>query len=234
MRRIVLAVAALAAVAVGQPAFAQESPRWGSFDFRVQSYRPNIDSQFGGTGPFSEIFGTGRSLQFRVDAAWTVFRRYGSLELGLSTGYWSKSGQSLSLDPTTGKIVQSADTTSFSIIPTSPFVQYRFEALAERYHVPLAPFVRLSFERYNWWTSGTNKPTHFGATNGWSVDAGLALLLDFFDSGLARELDRDTGINHTYAFVDVTHSKVDNFGSSKSWDLSGPTWALGGGLLFVF
>jgi hypothetical protein len=44
----------------------------------------------------------------------------------------------------------------------------------------------------------------------------------------------DTGINHTYAFFDVTDTHVDDFGSSSSWDLSDEVLSLGFGLMFVF
>jgi hypothetical protein len=41
-------------------------------------------------------------------------------------------------------------------------------------------------------------------------------------------------VNHTYLFFDVTKSKVDDFGGSKSWDLSDEKVSLAGGLMFVF
>ena len=48
-------------------------------------------------------------------------------------------------------------------------------------------------------------------------------------------MDRDTGINHTYIFVDVTKSYINDFGSASSWNLSDDrNIAISGGLLFVF
>ena len=41
-------------------------------------------------------------------------------------------------------------------------------------------------------------------------------------------------MNHTYLFFDVTHAQVDDFGSSKSWDLSTKGVSLQGGLMLVF
>ena len=49
------------------------------------------------------------------------------------------------------------------------------------------------------------------------------------------EMDLDTGINHAYLYFDVTKSYIDDFGSSKSWDLSdedGLSYSFG--LLLVF
>ena len=53
-------------------------------------------------------------------------------------------------------------------------------------------------------------------------------------AALARELDNDTGINHTMLVFDVSKTRMDDFGSKKSWDLSDtkPTYSFG--LLFVF
>jgi hypothetical protein len=94
----------------------------------------------------------------------------------------------------------------------------------------------VALERYNWWvTSGSGGTSKYGATNGWSAGLGLALQLDFFDPYLARELDRDTGINHTYIFAEARKTKVNDFGSSTSWDLSDTgklNWSFG--MLFVF
>jgi len=133
-------------------------------------------------------------------------------------------------------MVPSGDDTRLSLVPTSAMVTVRFDWLAERYRfVPFSFYGRAAFERYNWWvTDGDGDWTENGATNGWSVTAGAALLLDAFDPSLARELDNDTGVNHTYLFFDVTHAAVDDFGSSKSWDLSTDGVSLQGGLMLVF
>jgi hypothetical protein len=45
----------------------------------------------------------------------------------------------------------------------------------------------------------------------------------------------ETGINHTYVFAEARKTKVDDFGSSKSWDLSDDgKFAYALGILFVF
>jgi hypothetical protein len=83
-------------------------------------------------------------------------------------------------------------------------------------------------------TDGAGRSRREGATNGWSVTGGLAFLLDFLDPSLARELDRDSGVNHTYLFVELTRSDIDDFGSSRSWSLSDERFSIGAGLMFVF
>jgi hypothetical protein len=51
---------------------------------------------------------------------------------------------------------------------------------------------------------------------------------------MARELDRDTGINSTYLFFEAGQAIVDDFGSSSSWDLSSDGLTYSGGVLLVF
>ena len=53
-------------------------------------------------------------------------------------------------------------------------------------------------------------------------------------AGLARDMDRDTGVNHTYIFADFTESHINDFNSPTSWDLSADRRTITGGLLFVF
>jgi hypothetical protein len=227
---VVVAVASPAAVARA------ESERTGSFSFRGQTFLPNIDSEFGGTHtPYATMFGNRTRWMFRVEGTRAVYDKLGTLELGASVGYFSASGHGIVASSSSTTPVLSVDKTGFNVVPTSVFVHYRFDWLADRYNIPLAPYARASLERYNWWVTGSGgNTTRAGATNGWGVAGGLAILLDFFDPGLAREMDRDTGIRHTYLFVDVSKAWVYDFGWARSWDLSDKKPSIGVGLTFVF
>ncbi len=232
----------IAALTAALPAAAQESrfasPRWGSFELSLGGYRPNVDSEFGGSGPFNTVFGGGRALMFRLDVAYSLFVDYGSLDLGIGAGYTQKTGKGQL--PTGGA---APDDTSLKIIPTRLTLTYRFDVLANRYRwFPLTPYARVSLDRYNWWvtnglgdTAKAGDRSGRGATNGYSFSGGVAFLLDAIDPDLAREMDRDTGINHTYVFVDFTKSYIKDFGSATSWNLSDDRKVtISGGLLFVF
>jgi hypothetical protein len=247
MARLRLAAALVAVALCPALAAAQQPTRTtGSWEIGAGNYTPKIDSDFTpsttaglppGPGPYSQMFGSGRGWLFRVAYSRALFSSFGTLEAGVRLGFFSRSAGGLYLDTTgtTPTWKRSADRTSLKIIPTSLMLTYRFDVLAERYSIPLAPYARFTLERYNWWTTaGNNGFKKYGATNGYSFTGGLALLLDVFDPTLARELDRDTGIHHTYLYFDATRSKVDDFGSKKSWDLSGKEWMLSTGLMFVF
>lgn len=244
MSRLLLAIAALMlASSAAAQAFPQQSGRWGSVDVGVQWYRPNLDSEPfpnrallppGVDGPYELMFGDDRGFMFTFGVSRALFTRMGSLEVGFRTGYFQESGEGRVLDAS-GNWVATGAESKFRVMPTSASLTYRFDWPVERYRIPLAPYVRATFERYNWWiTGGTGDTTEKGATNGWSVAGGLAFLLDILDPMLAREFDRDSGVNHTYLFAEISKSSIDDFGSSTSWDLSDEDYSLSGGLLFVF
>jgi len=228
--RFALAALAAALLATGARA---ESPRWGSFELQAGTYFPDIDSEFSGTTtkPYEDAFAAHGGWMFRAGVSKSLFTSFGSLEVGVQSGYFQKSGN--------GRFVKngapSSDDTSLKIIPMSVILTYRFDWLAERFRIPLAPYGRVGLERYAWWvTDGSGSTSKKGATNGWSVAGGLALLLDFFDPGLAREMDADSGVNHTYLFAEARKTTIDDFGSKSSWILSEKNIAWSGGLLFVF
>jgi hypothetical protein len=233
VNRVLVALAALLAAS----AAAAESPRSGSFELTLSGYHPSIDQEFGGAAtPYATAFGDGRGLMFRADVARSLFTTFGTLDLGLGAGYFEKYGHGQL--PSGGK---AGDSTAFKVLPVRVSLTYRFDLLASQYNIPFAPYARASLERYTWWvqngsgsTANANGLTGSGATNGYSFSAGLAFLLNFFDPGVAREMDRDLGINHTYIFVDFTKSFIDDFGSRQSWNLSDDKTTIAGGLLFVF
>jgi hypothetical protein len=231
---IALAALVAAAPAAAQP---QESPRWGSFDLMRSGYHPSIDQEFGGSAaPYQTAFGAGRGLMARFDVAKSLFTDFGSLEAGIGAGYFEKYGKginSLTGDP--------AGSTGFKVLPLRAFLTYRFDLLARLYNIPIVPFGRASLDRYQWWVlNGQGNVANSqglagrGATNGYSFSGGAAFLLDFLDQDVARDMDRDLGINDTYLFVDFTKSFVKDFGSSKSWNLSDDRVTISGGIMFVF
>ncbi len=243
--RLVVVVASVAIAATAQaeveydstvtPNFA--SPRWGSFEASISGYTPNIDAEFGGTSaPYRTAFGDGTHYLVRADLSYSIFIDKGTLDVGAGLGFTQMNGHGLLPDGTV-----SSDLTRLRILPARILLTYRFDIPVVRYGIPLVPFARLTLDRYWWWAynGGGNVANAAGAegkgaTMGWSIGGGLAFLLDWVDGELARALDRNTGINHTYAFVEFTKSFIDDFGSSTSWDLSNTKVSISGGLLFVF
>jgi len=241
-RRLAVAALVAAAAVVLAPATARaQSPVLGSVELTVGNYRPNVDSDYvpktptsPATGTYERAFGTKRPLEFSLLGSKALWRGFGTFEAGLGVGFFRQSGHGeFAEGPNQGQ--PSTDKTTFSIVPTSLALTYRFDVVMDRWNVPIVPFARASLERYNWWiTGGSGSTTMTGATNGYSYGGGLGLVLDFFDPMLARELDSETGVNHTMLVVEFKKTVVDDFGSKESWDLSDTRATLSFGLNFVF
>jgi len=236
--RLVLAAALLGAALAPPARAADPADRseggTGSVELRVGNYRPSIDAEPGLKGsplPYQRAFGGGRPTSFKLHMAKALpWRAAGAIELGAGVGYWTAKGHGslLSGDPST-------DPTTFSIVPLEVTATWRLDLVWERLGVPLVPYARASLQRYNWWITGSSGSTSkSGATNGYGYGGGLALVLDFLDPTLARELQADSGIRHTMLTVDLQQTKVDDFGSKTSFDLSDTKATLSLGLLFVF
>jgi hypothetical protein len=239
-------LAALPAAAQSPVITAKESPRWGSFQISLSPFSPDIDSEFTGTGPrpYATTFGTGRPLMVQAifsKSAWIT--EVGTLDVGFGAGYWQVWGQGQYQQP--GGTVVTGGSTSLMIIPLQLEATYRVDWFFQRFEIPLAPYVRGALLDYIWSTSGQGGTSSYtsptgttyrgsGGTFGWSATLGLALVLDFFDTGLARQMDYDTGINSSMLFFDFTRSSVNDFGSKNSWQLAPGYWAWSAGLLFVF
>jgi hypothetical protein len=238
--------AALPAAAQSPVLTVKESPRVGSFQVTLSPFSPNIDSEFTNAlyPPYATIFGTGRPLmvqgQFNM-SAW--IGQFGTLDIGVGAGFWEAWGQGW-YQGSDGTLLRGG-TTSLMIIPLQIQAGYRFEWFYERFSVPLEPYAKFAIVDYIWSTSGQSGVSSWtspggvayrgsGATFGWSATLGMALVLDFFDTGLSRQMDYDVGINRTLLVVDFTKSSVNDFGSKNSWQLAPSYWAWSIGLQFVF
>lgn len=249
MNKAIVALAlalALPAAAQSPVVTVKESPRWGSFQISISPYSPNIDSEFSNAvrPPYATVFGTGRPLmvqgQLNISAWMTEF---GTLDLGFGVGFWEAWGQGW-YQAADGTLVRGGST-SLTILPVQIQVGYRWEWFYERFNVPLEPYVRAALIDDIWWTSGQSGVSSWtspqgvayrgsGATFGWSATLGIAIVLDFFDTSLSRQMDYDVGINRTLLFFDFTRSSVNDFGSANSWQLGPSYWAWSTGLQFVF
>jgi hypothetical protein len=210
-----------------------DADKWGSLELGAGPYRPHIDSGVSGS-PYRAVFGGKPAPMFRLHVGKTIFTgEWGVVEAGFKTGFFSKAGHALyASGPNAGS--PSPDRTSFSVIPTSLTLTYRTDFLYERFGWPLVPYARVGLERYNWWVTKGDKWKAKGATNGYSATGGVAFIIDFLDPDAGRDLSREVGVNHTALYFDVTKSKVNDFGSKKSFDLSEDVLFWSGGLLLVF
>lgn len=234
MSRAALLAALVAAVAPAGPVRAELPAIGGEVSLRAVGYRPAIDAELqGGAGPYALVFGHRRMWGGRLDHAWTFATPLGTGGLGLGTGYLTVSGYGRYRDADGVTLLESGDRTALHLVPATLFATWRLDAVGG-WRLPIAPYVRAALERYHWIVTGTSHASTTGATNGWSVTAGLALSLDGLDPDGVLSTGRTSPIRHTALTLDLTRARVDDFGSARSWDLSTDGLAVGIGLMFAY
>ena len=216
-----------------------ETPRTSMFELHIGSYEPQIDDQFVGATPYADIFEQEAPLLFGFHADRQVWSGFGSAAVGMGIRYGSVTGTARLEDG-----AQSEDATELHLLPVTLSAVYRFDVAAQRWNVPLVPYVKAGLNYTVWWilngrgeianSWGTDGEGHVGSggTMGWFGAGGLQLLLDFFDSEMAAEFDTESGVNNSYLFVEYTMSEVNDFGSDESLELSSEHLSFG--LMFEF
>lgn len=212
------------------------SPITSTVELKLGRYVPAIDDEFDGAGPFTEVFERpGMSLEGEYSRQF--YRGIGSAAVGFNLGYMAASAGALTED---GE--RAADRTRFTMVPLRLGVVYRFDLLQERFNVPLVPTAKAGLDYYLWWVGdgdGTARVVEDGevlrgrgGTSGVHAAFGLNLWLNWFAPGMARTFDVNAGVNNSYLFAELLLARVNDFGSSSSWDLSDT--ALMFGIAFEF
>jgi hypothetical protein len=235
-----VAAAALLLLLAAPAAAAEREAGIGSFEFQAGQYRPEIDTGFtmpaGLLPPFEASFGTSKRWLFKLHGGKALVHGFGTLEVGGGIGWVKFSGHGRFAPTAPGQNGEvSQDPTSFRVLPLSLDLTWRIDQVWERAGIPVVPYARVALLRNQWWATGASGRTDkSGATNGWGWGGGIGLVLDFIDQTLARELERDSGIKHTMLVFEAQDAKLDDFGSSSSWDLSNAGVSLTFGLMFTF
>ncbi len=229
-----IAIALLVCAPLAIPAEAQAvSPQTASVDFRISNYTPSIDKAFPSRTPYADVMKDG-DLGIGVNIDWRIWHGFGEFAMGMGIGRWSHQGTALLTDGSA-----SNDKTRLTIIPITVDAVYRFDVLAERYDFPLVPYARVGGVYGLWWmldgvdnisvytTKAGKNIRAIGGTGGLSGTIGLRLLLDVFEPGAARSFDIEMGVNHSYLFAEAQKLWLNDFGSSKSINLSDTVLAFG-------
>jgi hypothetical protein len=248
--RVTAGLALVVLVGVASPASARPArePPTGAFglgfEFKGGPYLPAL-AQDTATAPgfdqFRLVFGEGGGSVspnplYRLGLDLQLFRgRYGTAGLGGSFGLMQFVGKGYF--PGTGQ--RSTDTTVFNLAPLELTAFYRLDVFADRTGIPIVPYVRGGLAYDLWWvTVGNGDISRLRAPNaaddvigrgaklGLTATAGVSILLNFIDSGAARNLYHGLGIRGTYVFAEVNVRKVDGFGAA-GFDFSDQTWSLG-------
>lgn len=217
----------------------RQSPQRFALELRFGPYRPDIDSEFEGTGnaPYRNFFGDGRRLMTQIELDYQILRTYGTFGVGFGFGYFSVNGKNTLTD---GSGQKTADESTLRIIPLSLSAVYRFDWVYLTYHVPLVPYGKLGLDYAIWSVTNGNGEVPEdpsggrgrGGTWGWHAALGVSLVLDFFEPTTARQFDTEMGVNHTHLFFEFGHWDISGLGRPNKLHVGDTTWLAG--LLFEF
>jgi hypothetical protein len=228
MRRLTLLSLTVALLALPQIAHAEGSAQTSAMELRFGTYKPAIDSEFSGdVSPYEDIFGDESAWLFGAEYDAQIWHGFGSFGLFGSASWGFVSGKGVAPEG-----AETSDETTLSMVPLVLGAVYRFDVLAERYKIPFVLTGKLGVDYTVWWIrDGVDEITEFGDGTGgklpgyggtwglhWAV--GLHLLLDFFEPHTAKVFDNEMGVNNSYLFAEYVGYWVNDFGSSKSFDLS--------------
>jgi hypothetical protein len=240
----VLGLCVLASVGIASTASAQdemlrgrrkfESPQHFAIEFRFAPYWPNIDSEFNGAAhPYHDTFGDRpwARLLAAFEFDWQALRipHIGTIGPGIGIGYTSMSAPALKLDGT----CCSPANTNLEIFPFYGVAVLRVDAFMRDLNIPVVPYVKAGMGVGIWrtWDDGSGTSTSAdgkkgnGASAGPHLAAGVALQLNVFDPGAARQLDEATGINNTYLYFEGMYSGLGAIGNGLR--VGTTTWVVG-------
>lgn len=230
-----------------------ESPQRFALEVKFGPYLPEIDRNYtgAGLGPYANVYGvtddrgqaTGqpkKGFYGAIAFEWQFVKLAGPLGVGFQWSMFRDKAQALLAEPTDDAVRSEADSTRFATMPLALQLVYRFELLADRVRVPLVPYAKFGVNYSFWWSKNGNGDISTikdandkvidkarGGAWGFQGNFGGMLRLDWLERGEARNLDRTTGINHTYLFGEYQFSRVNNFGRKNSINLGDGTWLLG-------
>lgn len=255
---VVLGLTALPAVAAAQvkpddtvmddrPFWSKRDRRRFLFEIKFGPYTPAVDRGVSGASPYADTFGSAPQLmtQLEFDVELFHFKHVGTLGVGLTWGIWQNSAHAFNINMSGARV---SDYTSFTVMPLIAQAVYRYDVLALRHKIPIVPYGKIGLANYFYAIRDGNgvvsnckdalackRPdngTGSGGTYGFTVNAGLAFLLDFVDRATARIAKHEVGLYHTYVFAEFNLAVINDFGKAGALNLSSETFLAG--LAFEF
>jgi len=205
------------------------TPQNFALELKFGPYMPDVDSEFtNGNTPYRDTFGDDLLVLGLFEFDWEFYRimaggsSVGSFAVGLSSGFMQAVGPGKTADGRT-----SGESTVLNIVPLYYTAVFRFDMLAERWGVPLVPYVKAGFTTYVWWILNGGGTAQSGWSPGWHFSPGILFQLDVLEPGAARSFDSSIGINHSYLMFEMLWVGADGFGRGKSMVLSDLSWTAG-------
>lgn len=211
----------------------RESRRDFALELRFGPYLPRVDSEFSnGNTPFRDYFGTKNRFMVGAEFDWLPLTIPKTLRVGVGAGV-SYTSMSTKAPKTADHGVKSAQDTRFRELPHWLVGVLRVDALHRRTPVPLVFVGKLGLANGLWWVKDDPSSNSAAGIKGHGMSygvyygGGVQLDLGFLDSGRARRLDNNVGINAMYFFGEFYGMELTSFGSSDAMHVGDRSWVLG-------
>lgn len=209
-----------------------------AFELKLGPYTPNIDDEFGGDGPYNDVFGGSTPLLLEAEFDYQFWRGFGSLGVFGAVGWSQVRASAIGVDgePT-------ADKTRLRMLPLRLGLVYRFDELQRRWNIPFVFSFKAGLDYSAWFVMAGNQiadaadpdgTRHVGrgGTFGYHAALGVNFLLDSLAPRMATTFAANSGVDNSYLFAELMMARIDDFGSDDSWDLGTRTFLIG--LAFEF
>jgi hypothetical protein len=167
----------------------QERPHW-SLEVKGGSFYPDIAN-------WQESYGSRKTGHFAAAFAYKFFRQ---LELGIEGGYIKDTGQGFApLHNTFNGSV------TYELFPVDAFLLLRGVFSEQQV---IVPYIGGGWTRIYYREKVELQETVKGSADGYNGRAGLQFLLDGLDQSAANSFYLDSGVFHTYFFLEAQRSRV--------------------------
>lgn len=206
-----------------------------AFEIRVGQYPTRIDDQVAGS-PYRDTFGKNKRWQAGAELDWQLVRIKHTLSFGPALGFAYTNATAKA--PLASGSGLSAQDTKLNIFPIHALGVLRFDWIADRTLVPLAPYAKLGLGYAYWWSvDGEETANAAGVAGkdtsyGWVMALGLVFRLDWLDLQGAATADAALGLNHSGLFIEWLRSDLSGFGSADVMDVGTSSWVAGLALEF--
>jgi hypothetical protein len=199
-----------------------DSPERFILEFRGGPYNPAIKSN----PTYGAFFKDDQGPNVAIQIDGIVYRQpnFFYLTVGGGIGFAGLSGQALAQ----GTSSSVNEETTLAVVPLTALAGVRLDILPRRLHIPVIFGARIGWEWAHWDTNTGKRDDAAGWSLGPVFSGQIAIDLDSFEQGGARNLDEEWGINHTYLFGEIYHFTT----TAKSLELGATSWFLGLGFIF--
>lgn len=207
------------------------TPQNFAFELRFGPYYPQVDEEFGGNGPYTQVFDEDPQFYFGLELDWLPLRIpwVGAIGPGLGWGYTATSAKA----KIAGTETDSAQDTSLTIMPMHLSAVARFDELMRRTGIPFVPYLKAGLG-LGLWSAGTSSETAeadnvLGRDTTWGLHFALGgmLALNWLDHRSSARLDETMGVNHIYLFGEWMNANLDGLGSRPQMHVGSSSFVFG-------